>query len=194
MAAGACWPRDASGHGQGSRRYRRAATAHRHGGNEDTGSDSNHGGTGNNRQSTKSSQQRRAPVGSATPAGMAEAAATTAVLPPEVWRQRGGGGQLGGNGGSLARAWRWWRRQRSGGVGSGKMDRVLLKFLRLYLHRLHTDRISDEVPKKLLWNHNCRNSCFHPLSQEFFPGLLAGQYPGIRRIPLDYCSRQNLCG
>jgi hypothetical protein len=41
-----------SGHGRASRHLCRAATAHHHGGDEDTGSDSNCGGT-NNQQSTK---------------------------------------------------------------------------------------------------------------------------------------------
>jgi len=41
-----------SGHGRACRHQRRAATAHRHGGDEDTGGDSDGGGT-NNQQSTK---------------------------------------------------------------------------------------------------------------------------------------------
>ena len=54
----------------------------------------------------------------ATVAALAAAAAAVA----EARQQRGGGDQLGDNGGSLARAWRWQRRQCVGGIGSGKMD------------------------------------------------------------------------
>ena len=39
-----------------------------------------------------------------------------------------------------------------------EMDRVLFKFLRLYLCRPDTDRISEGVPKKLQRNRN-RDSC-----------------------------------
>ncbi len=130
----------------------------RHGGDEDTGGDSNGGGTDNTKQSNKSSNKNGDRNGEDDSNNETKATAVAVAAAAEAWRQRGGGGQLGGNGGSLARACCWWRQQRGGHVGSGKMDKVLFKALRLYLRRPHTDRISEGVPKKLRRNRN-RDSC-----------------------------------
>ena len=81
------------------------------------------------------------------------------------WQQQQNKGNSGGGGGRAAAArgrwsaWRRWQqfgksmvlaaRQRGGGVGSGKMDRVLFLILRLYIRRPHTDRIPEGVPKML---------------------------------------------
>ena len=54
------------------------------------------------------------------------------------------------------------------------MDKVHFKFLPLYLHRPHIDRISDGVPKKLRRNRN-RDSC-----EKSGKGT---ENTGIRRIP-----------
>ena len=122
------WQHDAGGHGQGSRHHRRATTARCHGGDEDTGGDSNSRGTDNNQQSNKSSNRNGDKSGkddsNDETKAMAVATAAAAAVAEAQW-QRGGGGQLGGNGGSLARAWHWRRWQHSGILGSGKMDRVL---------------------------------------------------------------------
>ena len=114
----------------------------RRGGDEDTGGDSNNGGTDTNQQLNKSSNGNDDGNGKddsddkmkATVVAMAMAAAVM-----EARWQRGGGGQLGGNGGSLARAWRWRQRHCGGGIGSGKMDRVFFNsYVCMYVGPIQT--------------------------------------------------------
>ncbi len=98
------WPlaqRDGGRHGRSSCRHRRAATAHCHGGDKDTGSNSDGGGTYNNQQLTKRSG------GNGNGNGNNDS------------DDDDNGNKGDGGSGSLARARRWRWRQCGGGIGSG---------------------------------------------------------------------------
>jgi hypothetical protein len=101
--------RDCGEHGRGSRRYRRAATGRCHGGNEDTGGDSDVKGADKNQQSTKSSGVNGDGNGNDDSDDDDDGSK---------------GDSSGGGGGSAAAArgrWSAWQRRRKRGGSAGAM-------------------------------------------------------------------------